>query len=496
MIKRIVTRTVVGTLLATAAVACGGAEATSRHDTGDDGDDASLDASTDDGSAIDPGDAAPPHRVLDASAPSDAGPTDAGHDASHDAAPPIVDAEADAVADASPLDAAPVLDAAPPVDAALDAPAEAGLTCGALTTCTPAGSAPYCANTVSDNANCGACGNTCPAGMVCSGSGCNTTCGAPLIDCGGSCVDGQSDPNHCGATSDCSGGHAGVKCTSGTSCVAGSCVCDDTTACNGACVDTTSDANNCGGCGNVCKGVCVNGGCATSCANLLALAPSTPSGSYALDPDGIGPGGAYTTYCDMTDDGGGWTLALKADGTNGSSKFTYGSALWTNTATLNVGSSDLSRVEAKFPSFAQIAASAVRLEVVDLNAPSQPANTQVIALQSPSTLLGLVSGQYTPTALGRSTWGALADGATLEVNCNIEGFNVYFSAPYARARIGLVSNNENDCNTPDSALGFGVEDGPNNGCYTTDPAYGVGVVGGGSCAGGADKQLFGYVFVR
>ncbi|HEY5147565.1 MAG TPA: fibrinogen-like YCDxxxxGGGW domain-containing protein [Polyangiaceae bacterium] len=481
--RRNVAQALVGLLVPFAAFAtasCGGAEATNR-DAGtlaDDANDQADAAVPDDAATDEPLDATSP--PIDASRHGSGAP-----DASRDAA---ADNEVDASADAR-VDAA--LDATP--DAAVDA----GLSCGALTTCTPDGGAPYCTNAVTDNANCGTCGHACPSGTVCSGGACNTTCGAPLIDCAGACVDGQNDPNHCGASTNCQGASAGVKCATGQSCVTGSCVCDNKTMCSGACVDTTSDVNNCGGCGNVCSGVCVNGGCATSCSNLLALAPSTPSGTYMLDPDGVGPGAAYSAYCDMTHDGGGWTLALKANGAIASSHFTYGSALWTNTATLNAGSADRSHSEAKFQAFSRVVASAVLLEMVDTSASPAPTNTQVITLQSPATLLSLVNGPYTPTALGRSAWVTLADDASLELNCNVEGFNAYFSAPYARARIGLIANNENDCNTPDSAIGFGVEDGPSNGCYTTDPSYSVGVVGGGTCApDGPDKTLFGYVFVR
>jgi hypothetical protein len=372
------------------------------------------------------------------------------------------------------------------------------LTCGALTTCSPGGT-PYCANTDTDNANCGTCGHACAAGTVCSGGTCATTCGGKLLDCGGACVDGQNDPDHCGASGDCTGSNAGVQCAAGKSCVSGACVCDGKTTCGGACVDTSTDSANCGGCGNVCKGLCVNGGCVTSCANLKSLAPNTPSGTYLLDPDGTGPGAAYSAYCDMTDAGGGWTLALKIDGTRANSRFTYGSALWTDATTLNAGSVDLTQTEAKFPSFAQIVASSVLLEMVDVqaSATNPPVNRQVITLSSPSTLLGLVSGPYTPTALGRGAWTALANNATLELNCNFEGFNAVFNAPYARARIGLLANQQNNCNTPDSAIGFGVDVGPKNSCYPAEVSYAAGVAGGGSCSpSGPNKGVFGYVFVR
>jgi len=50
------------------------------------------------------------------------------------------------------------------------------LTCAAFTKCTPATGAPYCANTATDNSNCGTCGHACAAGEVCSGGACAITC--------------------------------------------------------------------------------------------------------------------------------------------------------------------------------------------------------------------------------------------------------------------------------------------------------------------------------
>jgi hypothetical protein len=47
---------------------------------------------------------------------------------------------------------------------------------------------------------------------------------------------------------------------------------------------------------------------AESCNDLLAESPSTPDGSYWIDPDGSG---SVETYCNMTLAGGGWTLVAK-----------------------------------------------------------------------------------------------------------------------------------------------------------------------------------------
>ena len=65
----------------------------------------------------------------------------------------------------------------------------------------------------------------------------------------------------------------------------------------------------------------------------------------------------------------------------------------------------------------------------------------------------LKDGKYKATKMGRKSWKSLIDGSSLQANCNREGFNVYHS--YARVRVGLIANQENDCNTPDSRIGYG-----------------------------------------
>jgi hypothetical protein len=47
-----------------------------------------------------------------------------------------------------------------------------------------------------------------------------------------------------------------------------------------------------------------------NCSEVHYANPSAPDGVYTIDPDGSGPGPSIDCRCDMTTDGGGWTLVL------------------------------------------------------------------------------------------------------------------------------------------------------------------------------------------
>jgi len=55
---------------------------------------------------------------------------------------------------------------------------------------------------------------------------------------------------------------------------------------------------------------------ATSCLDVRTGDPSAPSGRYTIDPDGPGSEPPLTVACDMTTDGGGWTIVFVAPSTN------------------------------------------------------------------------------------------------------------------------------------------------------------------------------------
>ena len=83
-----------------------------------------------------------------------------------------------------------------------------------------------------------------------------------------------------------------------------------------------------------------------------------------------------------------------------------------------------------------------------------------------SSLYSIIfDGKHQATQLGPDTWKSLIGSqASLQRNCNREGFNVKSTNldRHAKARIGIISNNENDCIYTDSRIGFGGGGVPNN----------------------------------
>ena len=99
----------------------------------------------------------------------------------------------------------------------------------------------------------------------------------------------------------------------------------------------------------------------------------------------------------------------------------------------------------------------------------QQTNFVVVDKEASSLFSLIADGQYRNTSLGRDKWKGLIRNASLQTYCNKEGFNAvcagyeYF---YSKARIGIVANQESDCNSCDSRIGFGTAGhfGGNNTC--------------------------------
>ena len=85
-------------------------------------------------------------------------------------------------------------------------------------------------------------------------------------------------------------------------------------------------------------------------------------------------------------------------------------------------------------------------------------NTNWILVNHTATSLHsmITNGNFIQTNVGREEWMSLINGVKLQPHCNKEVFNVKLSQ-HKMLRIGIAGNNEKNCDTCDSAIGFGIK---------------------------------------
>ena len=219
-----------------------------------------------------------------------------------------------------------------------------------------------------------------------------------------------------------------------------------------------------------------------SCRALQMMSPNAASGVYSINPGT----GAFDAYCEQTGDGGGWTLALKVDGS--AQTFTYDDPIWENTTLLAADAPGLDHTEAKLQTWNALAFTEMRLV---FEYPIGSGDLHSLVLPLGAAKLADLFQQSQTTNVGRDAWKSLLGAsASLQTECNLEGTNIY--DPNIRVRIGIISNNEADCLTPDSRIGVGgggpsctspSESAGDTACYTPDN-------------GDVELAAFAWVFVR
>ena len=82
----------------------------------------------------------------------------------------------------------------------------------------------------------------------------------------------------------------------------------------------------------------------------------------------------------------------------------------------------------------------------------------VINKQAASLYSLIADGKYRATSLGRNKWKTLIGSqASLQKICNKEGFNAACTGVGAsKARIGILANEDDQCVSCDSRIGFGT----------------------------------------
>ena len=136
--------------------------------------------------------------------------------------------------------------------------------------------------------------------------------------------------------------------------------------------------------------------------------------------------------------------------------FHYYSLLWSNNTPYNIseGRTGFDSQETKLPSYWKTPFSKICLGMKI----GHKIRFFTIYRHANSLYSLIADGQYRFTSLGRSTWKSLiGPQASLQKYCNKEGFNaISIDTPHSKARIGITSNNEDDCFNCDSRIGFGT----------------------------------------
>jgi hypothetical protein len=316
------------------------------------------------------------------------------------------------------------------------------------------------------------------AGDVHDNGNCTTLCAAPTCEDG--IVSGSETDVDCGGAS-CPKCELAEACVAPADCESGAC-----------------DADKCV--------------IAASCKAVKEALPEASDGEYDLDPDGAGPGQPFKAYCDMSTDGGGWTLAIRF--APAMSQFHFYSTHWTTVSLVNEGVLDPSAPsDGKFPAFNALTGGEIR---GCMQHPMTKAYAcKAYPLPDPTTLLSLfvttpvgsdiaMKGLYFVEAQPEKLKWLTIQGRTVAeasvpnpnyvaVGVNIDDDQSCYDA---RVRFGLVLNNEANIVTLNDAAGFGAQAYYTAGC---DLAPGVDSPWRTACgfqAGPTSHNTAGHIWIR
>jgi len=207
--------------------------------------------------------------------------------------------------------------------------------------------------------------------------------------------------------------------------------------------------------------VCIGGTCsnATSCLTIFQQNPATPDGIYTIDSDGGGGNPPYDVFCDMSNDGGGWTLVANVDDVSdpfftGFNTVAWESTTLRNTTTIPTFSQNVA-VSTKYLSW--ITLPATDLRIVYKNDGKFMLCEGLSVVDTLDKLFSTVppNGQCAATC-GKLTQDRLTPAATIQpigLNCNDGNQGWASQAPVAEnARIGGLDA-DNQCCVMNAFLG-------------------------------------------
>lgn len=172
----------------------------------------------------------------------------------------------------------------------------------------------------------------------------------------------------------------------------------------------------------------------------------------------INAGERFDVWCEVAS-GHAWTLAMKFWG--GSGTYVYDNGIWTNQNThhANEYQHGLRSHDFKGKAFYRVPVSYLRLGMKRNGQSDSQIRWQIMrndhnrGTWKLRDIFGHGNNRDCGCDMNRGKWYALSDNPSLQHHCNRQGFNVHHTG--ARVRIGTITNQEGNCGSPDSRLGFG-----------------------------------------
>ena len=170
--------------------------------------------------------------------------------------------------------------------------------------------------------------------------------------------------------------------------------------------------------------------------------------------------------------------------------FHYDSDFWKNKAEFNLpgGETGFDLQETKLPTYWETPFFKICLGMMY----DHQMRSIAVEKQADSLYSLIADGQHRATSLSRNKWKSLVGPeASLQPHCNTQGFNaVGTNSDKAKARIGIVANQEKHCGSCDSRIGFGT------GGYPDDSSTCGNEAKHRSDNGDKHIKAFGYILVQ
>ena len=113
-----------------------------------------------------------------------------------------------------------------------------------------------------------------------------------------------------------------------------------------------------------------------------------------------------------------------------------------------------------------------------------------------SPLFNVIKGGEKNKNIERNKWLSLMDGSRLQEKCNKQGFNINIEGDnnsHLKLRIGIIADNENNCKSCDSCIGFGTSVRGCDGKTRKTTCGNIAICGK---LNNKNTAAFGYIFVQ